>query len=245
MRHWTVSLLREGRISREWHVWAETLTVGSHGAAKVRLPLPVEPWALRISELPTAELFEVGEFTLRIADTTHERSRLWERAQIRIESARKQTESTSQARATLPGPFRTAIAALCLAGITQWTAESLSNPDSEPLRVAPSIQVVDAPEIQPQAPFVHVADAPARETLPTSGIHSVSRASAPPSVLAAISTSRSGNGPTLVASPDGHSIGALTSEPYTLGASSPGTSWTISDPVRFSSLDQPPPEPPH
>jgi len=48
MRYWKVSLVHEGRTAREWHLRTETLTVGSNGANAVRLPPPVEPFALRL-----------------------------------------------------------------------------------------------------------------------------------------------------------------------------------------------------
>jgi len=115
MKYWKVSLLREGRCARQWHVRAEVLTVGSHGSNKVRLPPPVEAFALQISELGDTETHEIGPFTLLIEDETHQRNQLWTVAQIRVEEA---VSAAAVAPREAPVPVRVAIATFTLLGLT-------------------------------------------------------------------------------------------------------------------------------
>lgn len=242
MRHWTVSLVREGCVSRQWHVWADTLTIGSHGAAKVRLPLPVEPWALRLSELPEPRTFQLAEYVVEVADTTSERTRMWERAQVRIEHARVRTEREDAAVvATGPGTFQTALAALFLAGLTHWIADGLARPEHRPLDTR---QVgVERPAFAPRSPF---------EILDRDAI-----ASASGSVLQRTPSVRiaSGSASQRIAAPAPSarhaSHGSWTeSSPWAPESGIPRTalasaSWPESGPDAWESLDQPPPESPH
>jgi len=115
MKYWKVSLLRDGRCARQWHVRADILTVGSHGSNKVRLPPPVESFALQVSELSAAQICEVGPFTLVVEDETHERSELWTEARMRVNDA---VSAASAAPREAPVPIRAAIAAFTLIGLT-------------------------------------------------------------------------------------------------------------------------------
>lgn len=243
MKHWTVKMLREGTVSREWHVWAEALTIGSHGAAKVRLPLPVEAWALRLTELPEAQTFQIGEFTLLIADTTSERTRLWERAQIRIETQQKAATRTVEIASVTPSTLRTAITALCLAGITQWVADTFADrtaPESRP--TLPEVSWT-APAVAPVAPYATPELSPSASEPGT--LKAVASSRAPASVRLAI-----------VAAPTPQQVGHLTSSlgsgHYALDPAPdlPQTAlalatWPSSGAVSWDSRDQPPPEPPH
>lgn len=245
MRHWTVSLVREGSVAREWHVWADVLTVGSHGAAKVRLPLPAEPWALRIAELPEPAEFQVAEFHLRIADTTAERSNLWERAQVRIESARERAEREADPPvATGPSTLQTTVTALCLAGLTHWFAGVAAHDGSESSDLHPIASLASAPALQddPTAPFAESVCAP-RQDEAGRLVAGISRSKAPASVRAAIGSM-----------PSAHSEHASQGSGGALFALAPqesprialvAASWPASAPQAWDSLDQPPPEPPH
>jgi hypothetical protein len=122
MRYWKVSLLREGRTAREWHVHAEALSIGSNGANRVRLPPPVEPFALRLETISGPEMHEIGPYLLRVEDETDERGRLWIEAQERIELAREVfVEMPCETQAT----SRLALAACALVGLTNFTASIL------------------------------------------------------------------------------------------------------------------------
>lgn len=115
MKYWKVSLLREGRCARQWHVRADVLTVGSHGSNKVRLPPPVEAFALQLSDLVEAKTHEVGPFTLLIEDETTERKELWNVAKFRVEEA---VSAASVAPREAPVAIRATIAAFTLVGLT-------------------------------------------------------------------------------------------------------------------------------
>lgn len=122
MRYWKVSLLREGRTAREWHVRAVALSIGSNGANSVCLPPPVEAFALRLESVSTPEVHEVGPYLLQIEDETGERGRLWSQAQERIELAREVVADTPR---EAPATSRIALAALALVGLTNITASLL------------------------------------------------------------------------------------------------------------------------
>jgi|GEM_PF-1851445 len=115
MKYWKVSLLREGRCARQWHVRSEVLTVGSHGSNKVRLPPPVQAFALQISELDDSQTHEIGPFTLLIEDETHQRNELWTEARTRVEVA---ASAMAVAPREAPVPVRVAIATFTLLGLT-------------------------------------------------------------------------------------------------------------------------------
>lgn len=119
MKYWKVSLLHEGRTAREWHVRAEVLTVGSHGSNKVRLPPPVEPFALQFTELPEAGTFEVGPYTILVQDETIQRNVLWTDARSRVQEA---VSAASVAPRETPAPVRAAIVACSLLGLTNLVA---------------------------------------------------------------------------------------------------------------------------
>lgn len=246
MRHWTVSLVREGCVSRQWHVWADTLTIGSHGAAKVRLPLPVEPWALRLSELPEPRIFQLAEYVVEVADTTSERTRMWERAQVRIEHARVRTEREAEpAASTLPGTWQTAVTALLLAGATQWLADTLARPENRP------------PELRPAGVERSIVPVPSVVRSPFEILDRDVIASASGSVLQRTPSVRiaSGSASQRIAAPAPSarhaSHGSWTeSSPWAPESGIPRTalasaSWPESGPDAWESLDQPPPESPH
>lgn len=247
MRHWTVSLLRDGHTSRQWHVWSDVLTVGSHGAAKVRLPLPVEPWALRLSELPEATDFQVGEFLLRIQDTTTERANLWERAQVRMENVSRQPD-TLRWPDLHPTPWGTAVLALCLAGLTHWTAEQFaSTPAQDQDASRQSVQqLAPAPSFsQPAAPFAP----PPLQTLtlgiPTSGNDGIGRGTAPTRVGTSIVVKSTSHAPSGSSSGSSDLAKDLAAPAQPLVHSVVSAPWPAADSRSWESLDQPPPEPPH
>ena len=123
MRYWKVSLLSDGRTTREWHVRAEALTVGSNGANAVRLPPPVEPFALRLETCESPVEHPAGPFLLRVEDETAERGRVWSQAQIRIEQAK---QTFVEAPMETHAPVRMAAAALALVGLTNIAASFLT-----------------------------------------------------------------------------------------------------------------------
>lgn len=246
MRHWTVSLVRDGSVSRQWHVWAEILTIGSHGAAKVRLPRPVEPWALRLSELPEPQIFQLAEFTVQVADTTSERTNLWERAQVRIEHARVRSEREAEPAASiLPGTWQTAVTALLLAGATQWLADTLARPDSRP------------PELRPAGVERSIVPVPSAVRSPFEILDRDAIASASGSVLQRTQSARiaSGSASQRIAAPAPSARHAsqgtwAESSPWAPESGIPRTAlapvaWPESGSDAWESLDQPPPEPPH
>ena len=153
MKYWKVSLLHEGRTAREWHVRAEVLTVGSHGSNKVRLPPPVDAFALQFTELPEATTFEVGPYTLLVEDETHQRNAMWTDARSRVQEA---VSAASVAPRETPVPVRAAIAACTLLGLTNLVASlvvdgrlgvlrAYERPRSEMVAMAAAKTQVEAP----------------------------------------------------------------------------------------------------
>lgn len=108
LHHWKVSLLKDNRITREWSIWASTLTVGSHPTSKVILPPPFAPSAVEVSgngqytvtnysgasrsgsvNLQDAVRFELDGWSFDIVDNTPFRSALWAKARERMALAAK------------------------------------------------------------------------------------------------------------------------------------------------------------
>lgn len=242
MRHWTVSLIREGGVAREWHVWADTLTVGSHGAAKVRLPLPAEPWALRLSELPEPQVFQLAEFTLRVADTTAERALLWERAQVRIETARTRVERESEAAPVGPSTLHTAITALALAGVTHWLAELAGGSQVRELEVVTAIAAARAQD-EPRAPFEDSSDVAEPSLSGAAIVAGIALSKAPAVVRTAILSTASATGAHAAqwSGPDSFLTVSDGLPPLVLASAS----WPDGEQRSPLSPDRPPPEPPH
>lgn len=173
MRYWKVSLLHDGRTAREWHVRAEVLTVGSHGSNTVRLPPPVEAFALRLEDVPTSDTVQVGSYLLKIEDETRLRNTLVNRAQRRFEQAELQVAADLPREAH--SPARILVAAFAMAGLTHLTASLLGSQSSneEPRAVRQVVQMVShlatpAPEPSYAASYASLskpAGAPVSEIL--------------------------------------------------------------------------------
>lgn len=117
MHHWKVSLLREGRIAREWHVRADTLTVGSHGSNLVRLPPPAGAFALRVESAPEPFEAEVDGFRLLVEDETELRRVLWRESRDRVEAQAFASEIVVPDERS--SPARAAFLALAVVGIAR------------------------------------------------------------------------------------------------------------------------------
>lgn len=143
MRYWKVSLLGEGRTTREWHVRTEILTVGSNGANAVRLPPPVEPFALRLEDCEGPSEHAVGPYLLRVEDETEARGRLWSQAQSRIELAKEAFAEAPSAETHVP--TRMAAAALALVGLTNLAANLLVDDRHDVVKVLEHRSAVAAP----------------------------------------------------------------------------------------------------
>jgi hypothetical protein len=188
-------------------VRADVLTVGSHGSNKVRLPPPVEAFALQITELSAARTCEVGPFTLVVEDETHERSELWTEARLRVNDA---VSAASAAPREAPVPIRAAIAAFTLLGLTNLAGSLVVDGTPHVLReyernrAALVASAHPAPSVQAGSPRY---EAPPAVASPTPHGHAD---------LLAISLASVSGGSRVVAL-----VGGSTSQP----GSNPGSSW--------------------
>ena len=252
MKYWKVSLLREGRCAREWHVRAEVLTIGSHGSNKVRLPPPVESFALQFSELAQVETHQVGPFSLVVEDETHQRNELWTVACTRVEEA---VSAASEAPREAPVPIRIAIATFTLLGLTNLAGSLFLDGRPEVMReyerthpALVGMPRTGAPVPAPAAIFVApiperlalVAATPAK---PTSLLFAT--AAAPQSVASSIVLVP--QTPSIPTSSPGHSwdgaMMAYATEPSDL-AGIPAD-WLSSTPARYRAPWPDAPVPPH
>ena len=229
MRYWKVSLLGEGRTTREWHVRSETLSIGSNGANNVRLPPPVEAFALRLEEVAAPETHVIGPFLLRIEDESEERVRLWNLAQERIEHAREAFVETPR---ETPATSRIVLAAFALVGLTNITASLLV--DGRPR---------ESREFQHTRIAIGTAQAPHPGYAPTGADRSillVSTASASSTRLACV-------GPSVplesASSPSSELSVALAS--LDLSGLAAGDIWSSSPPARYRAPWPDAPVPPH
>jgi hypothetical protein len=143
------------------------LTVGSHGSNKVRLPPPVEAFALQFSELSEAQTCEVGPFTLLVEDETHERSEMWSEARSRVNDA---VSAASAAPREAPVPIRAAIAVFTLLGLTNLAGSLVVDGTPHVLReyernrAAMVASAHPAPSVQASAPRYEAPTAVASST---------------------------------------------------------------------------------
>lgn len=243
MRYWKVSLLHDGRTAREWHVRAEVLTVGSHGSNTVRLPPPVEAFALRLEDLPSTETVQVGSFLLKIEDETRLRNTLVNRAQRRFEQAELQVAAELPREAH--SPARILVAAFTLAGLTHLTASFLGSQSSseEPRAVRQMVQMVShlaapAPEPSYTASYASLSK-PAQA--PVSEILSVAPSSEEAPRMIALVPSGTLHGLHQNSSVDGFCVPSLES----VLAATPDQRWTSQPPERYQAPWPDAPVPPH
>jgi len=170
MRYWKVSLLGEGRTTREWHVRSEALSIGSNGANLVCLPPPVEAFALRLESVSGTEIHEIGPYLLRVEDETDERGRLWNLAQERIQHAR---EVVADAPRETPATSRIVLAAFALVGLTNFTASLLVDGRPQVLR---EFQRSRVPIGVTQTPLPGYAPTGANRSILLVALHSASNA---------------------------------------------------------------------
>ncbi len=86
MRHFQVTLERQDRSVRQWSLWADTLTVGSHPLCTLVMPSPVAAHAGAFSHDGTLDL-PVGR--LLVHDDTEIQQSLWAKARERIALSRR------------------------------------------------------------------------------------------------------------------------------------------------------------
>jgi len=86
MRHFQVTLERHDRSVRQWSLWADTLTVGSHPLSTLVMPTPVAAHAAAFSHDGVIDL-PVGR--LLVHDDTEMRQSLWAKARERIALSRR------------------------------------------------------------------------------------------------------------------------------------------------------------
>ncbi|MBK8804998.1 MAG: hypothetical protein IPN71_23585 [Fibrobacteres bacterium] len=239
MRYWKVSLLHQGRTAREWHVRAEVLTVGSHGSNTVRLPPPVEAFALRFEDLPETPTVQIGDFLLKIEDETRLRKALVNRAQQRFDQADLLVAAELPREAH--SPARILITAFTLAGLTHLTATFLGSQSSseEPRATRHAIQRVSHLSAATSEPsyssLSKSAQAPVSEIL--SVVHSPDES---PLMIALVPT---GTFHSMHQNPssDGFAVPSLES----VLAAAPDERWTSQPPERYQAPWPDAPVPPH
>ncbi len=243
MRYWKVSLLHDGRTAREWHVRAEVLTVGSHGSNTVRLPPPVDAFALRLEDIPDTDTVQVGSFLLRIEDETRLRKALVNRAQKRFEEAELHVAAELPREAN--SPARILVAAFTLAGLTHIAATFLGSQSSseEPRTARQVVQMVaravePAPEPSYSTSYAPMAKAAAS---PVSEILSVAPASQEAPRMIALVPTGTFHGLHQNPSPDGFYLPSWESDLE----SSPDRRWTSQPPEHYQAPWPDAPVPPH
>ena len=86
MRHYSITLERQDRSVRQWSIWADTLTIGSHPRSALVLPEPIAPHEAVLEHDGVLEL-PIGR--LLVHDDTPIREHLWAKARERMALARK------------------------------------------------------------------------------------------------------------------------------------------------------------
>jgi len=86
MRHYHVTLERQDRSVRQWSIWADQLTIGSHPRSALVLPSPIATHAAVLEHDGVLDL-PIGR--LLVHDDTPMRESLWAKARVRMTLARK------------------------------------------------------------------------------------------------------------------------------------------------------------
>jgi len=85
MKHFTIQLVDAGRQTRQWSIWANTLTVGSDPRSKLVLPAPAPR---QVGAFRTDAAIELPFGQLLVTEDTPFQSHLWEKARDRIAKSR-------------------------------------------------------------------------------------------------------------------------------------------------------------
>lgn len=85
MKHFTIQLVDAGRQTRQWSIWANTLTVGSDPRSKLVLPAPA---ARLVGAFRSDAAIELPFGQLLVTEDTPFQSHLWEKARDRIAKSR-------------------------------------------------------------------------------------------------------------------------------------------------------------
>jgi len=151
MRHYNITLERQDRSVRQWSLWANSLTIGSHPRSALVLPAPV---AMHAAVFEHDGVLDLPMGRLLIHEDTPMRESLWVKARERMTLARKlewKEPGTRDKRRSL------ALAALSLFGITGLAAMQFSfkhPPKVADVELPPFIFQVaeDAPPVPPPPP---------------------------------------------------------------------------------------------
>lgn len=95
MRHWKITLMRDGRSQRQWHLRGESVTVGALPTCQVRLPRPAPDVLAEVKGAQNApQEFQWDDAVILIEDVTCTADSLLRQAKVRI-SAEPEREAWS------------------------------------------------------------------------------------------------------------------------------------------------------
>lgn len=114
MRHYHVTLERQDRSVRQWSIWADQLTIGSHPRSALVLPSPIATHAAVLEHDGVLDL-PIGR--LLVHDDTSMQESLWAKARVRMALARKLEWSEPGARDRRRSLALAALSAFGLAGV--------------------------------------------------------------------------------------------------------------------------------
>lgn len=162
MRHWKITLMRDGRSQRQWHLRGEAVSVGALPTCSVRLPRPAPDLLLEVAGAQ-AEPIQVpwNDAILLVEDVTCTVDSLLRQAKVRIETeAPRENWHSQRIPATLVGLCLLLLAALLSPFLTDQRPEALRSIESvvaqmeaQRLSVAPEgVPVLEATRPQASLP---------------------------------------------------------------------------------------------
>lgn len=97
MRHWKITLMRDGRSQRQWHLRGESVTVGALPTCQVRLPRPAPDVLAEVKGAQSIpQEFQWNDAVILIEDVTCTADSLLRQAKVRISAEPEREAWTGQ-----------------------------------------------------------------------------------------------------------------------------------------------------
>lgn len=170
MRSWTVTLMRNGRSQRQWHLRGESVSIGALPGCNVRLPRPAPDLLARIetSPAPSTEI-PWEDAVLVVEDVSNLVEAVRTRAQERLDTAAPREICSSSSVFTLTTVallLMAAIYALFIADQRPYVLRVLANVSAQLDRENLGVLAPELPRLEPSRPHAALPAAQEAHRLP-------------------------------------------------------------------------------
>lgn len=169
MRSWTVTLMRNGRSQRQWHLRGESVSIGALPGCNVRLPRPAPDLLARIETAAPSTEIPWEDAVLVVEDVSNLAEAVRTRAQERLSTATPREISSSSSVFTLVTAallLLAAIYALFIADQRPYVLRVLSAVSAQLDRQNLAILAPELPRLEPLRPHASLPTAQEARRLP-------------------------------------------------------------------------------